>query len=113
MPSAALTPLRDPSTQWPPGSSRFARQPVSTATRIGSGSTSPSGTASAQIGNSVPPPLARAVAASILKADGIAPITGAEVEVGEPFLLTLKSVEAERHFGITERVIPQRNRRAS
>lgn len=65
-----------------------------------------------QIGNSVPPRLARAVAASLLQADGISPAVGKEVEAGDTTLLTMRSLEAERHFGITERVIPQRTRPA-
>lgn len=64
-----------------------------------------------QIGNSVPPLLARAVGASLLKADGIDAKIGSEVEVGELPLLHMTSTEAERHFGIAERVIPQRDRK--
>lgn len=66
-----------------------------------------------QIGNSVPPPLARAVASSLLLADGVKPRRGGLVEPGDIRLLAMTSSQAERHFGITERVIPQRNRRAS
>lgn len=66
-----------------------------------------------QIGNSVPPPLAKAVGASLLRADGLKPKHGKEVEPGDPRLLTLTASEAERHFGILERVIPQRNRKVS
>lgn len=66
-----------------------------------------------QIGNSVPPPLGRAVASSLLKADDITPTVGSTVEMGDLGLLTMRSLEAERHFGITERVIPQRTRPAS
>jgi DNA (cytosine-5)-methyltransferase 1 len=65
-----------------------------------------------QIGNSVPPPLGRAVAASLLRADSIIPTVGANVELGEQSLLNMRSIEAERHFGITTRVIPQRTRQA-
>lgn len=64
-----------------------------------------------EIGNSVPARLARAVASSLLRADGIVPVYSAEVRPGPAELLSLTSVEAERHFGITERVIPQRNRK--
>lgn len=65
-----------------------------------------------QIGNSVPPPLAKSVAAGLLRADGLTPMHGEEVELGDPHLLGLTASDAERHFGIHERVIPQRNRRA-
>ena len=64
-----------------------------------------------QIGNSVPPPLARAVAASLLQADGIIPKRGSQVDLGDVSLLRLAASDAERHFGITERVIPQRDRK--
>lgn len=63
-----------------------------------------------QIGNSVPPLLARAVATALLAADDVVASTGAEVEIGNAGLLTMRSSQAERHFGIMERVIPQRTR---
>lgn len=63
-----------------------------------------------QIGNSVPPRLARAVASSLLAADGITPTVGSQVDEGDPGLLTMNARQAERHFGIAERVIPQRTR---
>jgi DNA (cytosine-5)-methyltransferase 1 len=66
-----------------------------------------------QIGNSVPPPLARAVASSLLAADSIKPQRGPKVTPGDTSLLSMTALQAERHFGITERVIPQRNRKAS
>lgn len=63
-----------------------------------------------QIGNSVPPPLARAVASSLLAADSVQPANGRLIPLGRPELLELNASQAERHFGITSRVIPQRNR---
>lgn len=65
-----------------------------------------------QIGNSVPPRLGRAVASSLLSADGVEPTFGREVDLGDPALLEYTARDAERHFGITERVIPQRDRKA-
>lgn len=65
-----------------------------------------------EIGNSVPARLARAVAASLLSADGIAPVYGSEVELADARLLYFTAAQAERHFGITERVIPRRDRTA-
>jgi DNA (cytosine-5)-methyltransferase 1 len=65
-----------------------------------------------QIGNSVPPPLARAVAGAILGADGIKPSKGRRLqEVPDDELLWLTAGRAERHFGIESRVIPQRDRK--
>lgn len=64
-----------------------------------------------QIGNSVPPPLARAVASSLLTADAIRPRRGRLVPLGDVALLGMNASEAQRHFGIAERVIAQRNRR--
>lgn len=64
-----------------------------------------------QIGNSVPPPLARAVASQLLKADNIVLSPGVAVSLGSEGLLSATATEAERYFGITERVIPQRDRK--
>ena len=65
-----------------------------------------------QIGNSVPPPLARAVAGSLLKADGIKPQPGRLLsEHRDEQLLVFGAAQAERHFGIGSRVIPQRDRK--
>lgn len=66
-----------------------------------------------EIGNSVPARLARAVASALLKADGVVPVHGSEVELGDPRLLEFTASQAQRHFGIAERVIPQRDRKAS
>jgi DNA (cytosine-5)-methyltransferase 1 len=54
-----------------------------------------------QIGNSVPPPLARAVAAEAMRALGIKPARprGA-LELGDPALLYLEAREAAAHFGV-------------
>lgn len=64
-----------------------------------------------EIGNSVPARLAKAVASSLLRADCVKPKPGPETELGDPRLLQLTATEAERHFGIAERVIPQRDRK--
>lgn len=66
-----------------------------------------------EIGNSVPARLARAVASALLKADSITPQHGSEIVPGPEKLLSFTSTQAEAFFGITERVIPQRNRKAS
>lgn len=65
-----------------------------------------------EIGNSVPPRLARAVAAAILSADGLTPKAGPEVPLGDSSLLKFTATDAQKHFGLTERVIPQRDRKA-
>lgn len=63
-----------------------------------------------EIGNSVPARLAQAVAAALLQADGVTPVRQNEISLGDPRLLEFTASQAERHFGISERVIPQRNR---
>jgi DNA (cytosine-5)-methyltransferase 1 len=54
-----------------------------------------------QIGNSVPPPFARAIAGSVLRALGLEPERPDEtVLLGDPALLQLDMSEASEHFGI-------------
>jgi DNA (cytosine-5)-methyltransferase 1 len=54
-----------------------------------------------QIGNSVPPPLARAVAGSIIEALGIVPERPTEtVLLGNPKFLYMEMSEAAEHFGV-------------
>ncbi|MCL2788253.1 MAG: DNA cytosine methyltransferase [Micrococcales bacterium] len=65
-----------------------------------------------QIGNSVPAKLGRAVGLSVLCAAGITPRKGDLCRSGDPTLLSLTATEAQRHFGISDRVIPQRYRKA-
>jgi len=54
-----------------------------------------------QIGNAVPPPLARSIATAVPKALGVGP-TGAErtLELGDPSLLCMEMSEAADHFGV-------------
>jgi DNA (cytosine-5)-methyltransferase 1 len=54
-----------------------------------------------QIGNSVPPPLARAIAESIIKSLRVEAERPQEtVDLGDPRLLTMDMSEAARHFGV-------------
>lgn len=54
-----------------------------------------------QIGNSVPPPLARAVATTLIEALGIAPSCPFEsVDLGPSYLLGMTVSQAAEHFGI-------------
>jgi DNA (cytosine-5)-methyltransferase 1 len=54
-----------------------------------------------QIGNSVPPPLARAIAGEIIKALGVHPVRPDELQtLGETALLYMEMSEAAEHFGV-------------
>lgn len=54
-----------------------------------------------QIGNSVPPPLGRAVASQVVNALGISPSAPEEVlDLGDPNLLTMEMSHAAQHFGV-------------
>ncbi|MGX5691747.1 DNA cytosine methyltransferase [Dermacoccus abyssi] len=64
-----------------------------------------------EIGNSVPARLGRAVGAAILEADGVTPTKGQPVRLGSTELLYMTAGQAHDHFGLTERVIPQRDRK--
>lgn len=62
-----------------------------------------------QIGNAVPPPLARAVAGEVMRALGVRPSTPKKVlALGDPALVRLGMSEASAHFGI-ETPIARRN----
>jgi len=55
-----------------------------------------------QVGNSVPPPLARAIAATILQSLDLKPTPAAEqLELGDVSLLNLEMSEAAEHFGVS------------
>lgn len=65
-----------------------------------------------QIGNAVPPPLARAVAAEVMKAMKLKPSTPKdEIVLGNPALLRLSLAEAANYWGITN-PIGQRDRKS-
>lgn len=64
-----------------------------------------------QIGNSVPAALGLAVGSAVLKADGVNPVKGQPTELGDPSLLFMTSGQAHSFWGLTERVIPQRDRK--
>jgi DNA (cytosine-5)-methyltransferase 1 len=54
-----------------------------------------------QIGNSVPPPLAQAIASQIMKALGVAPEKPqAPISLGDPSLLSFDLSSASAHFGV-------------
>lgn len=65
-----------------------------------------------EIGNSVPARLGRAVGSAIIAADGLQPqSTPKSIKLGPSDLLYMTAGEAHLHFGLTERVIPQRDRK--
>lgn len=65
-----------------------------------------------QIGNAVPPPLARAIAGRIVEALGAEPCSPSEtVPLGDPALLSLDLSGAARHFGVP--ALPSRRDRKS
>lgn len=64
-----------------------------------------------QIGNSVPPLLARAVAGELIRAMGVAPVKPAdEIELGDPRLLYIDMARASSRFGVAPDTIAKRSR---
>lgn len=64
-----------------------------------------------EIGNSVPPLLARAVGSEIIKALGISPISPKKsLKTGNPKLLSFDMSQASAFFNVASNVIPQRKR---
>lgn len=63
-----------------------------------------------QIGNSVPPLLARAVAAKIREAFGSPKKRGHTIRLGDPRLLSFNMSEAAAYYGVRPDVIPKRTR---
>jgi DNA (cytosine-5)-methyltransferase 1 len=62
-----------------------------------------------QVGNAVPPPLARAVAASVVKAAGVDPRRRSSVKalaLGSDDLLRMTLSEAAAHYGIAAELLP-------
>lgn len=65
-----------------------------------------------EIGNSVPPLLARAVGSSVMKALGVKPKKPiATLKPGNELLLSFDMSEAANHFGVSRNVIAQRKRK--
>ena len=65
-----------------------------------------------QIGNSVPPPLARAIATSVMQALGVKPQRPAgAIKLGDPSLLYLEMSQAAEYFGV-ERPSHRRDRKS-
>lgn len=65
-----------------------------------------------QIGNSVPPPLARSVAGSVLEAMGINPLPmTSPISLGDPRLLRMEMSQAAAHWGV-ESPIQKRDRKS-
>ena len=64
-----------------------------------------------EVGNSVPPRLARAVAAQVLTALGCVPVKPSEsLELGKNNLASLTMREAANYFGVSSSVIAPRKR---
>ena len=64
-----------------------------------------------QIGNSVPPMLARAVAGSIIKAMRLRPSVPKEIfDLGDPKLLSMTLAQAASYYGVPSTVISKRDR---
>jgi len=65
-----------------------------------------------KIGNSVPPPLGKAVATEVMKALGVRPVKPEQaVPLGDAVLLGLNMGQAAAHFGVSPSVIAQRTRK--
>lgn len=67
-----------------------------------------------QVGNSVPPLLAKAVGAEIIHALGVTPCKPeGQMQLGKESLLRLNMSQAAKHYGVSANVIEQRTRKAS